>query len=247
MVSFKLIWPEIDTHFKKRYIFSQRTDLNDEYARVLETYDGLQEHLKKVSGKAVIFINQDPHTTAITFRIDVLDPFDTVRITDEVSINAPIDANGALKMTDFRPMLKSVTNRLDDYLQVRRDPRQQRAQQQFSELYTYPCELPEPQTQQARRNPFEVGRADRLPVGGSTVIQQPSPSFGPSGNLVGRDHALFNARGQAARILDPDAPNPLGLEPPGPHMFGRGLPNGERPLPRGAVPTGARFDPFGPV
>ncbi|GIQ80060.1 hypothetical protein KIPB_000794, partial [Kipferlia bialata] len=74
-------------------------------------------------------------------------------------------------------------------------------------------------------SPFGVGAGDVSPFG---------PSGPGSGSVVGPHHpggfpVMPQTRSPGSTLPDP---------------FSRGLPNGV--LPRGAVPPGARFDPFGP-
>ncbi|KAI8371588.1 PI31 proteasome regulator N-terminal-domain-containing protein [Radiomyces spectabilis] len=74
-----------------------------------------------------------------------------------------------------------------------------------------------------RVNPLNVGQSDLEPAGGRLRM----PGVG-SGMFVGPDHPIF---GRSTQGHDDDSS----------HIFG-----GPQPLPRGAVPPGARFDPIGP-
>ncbi|KAN0029312.1 hypothetical protein ACTFIV_011201 [Dictyostelium citrinum] len=74
-----------------------------------------------------------------------------------------------------------------------------------------------------------------FPVFGHNPPFYPGQTRGPGmfpgqGGQVGRDHPGFG-----------NVHNPYGNNP-----YGAGLPGYEQRLPRGAVPPGARFDPFGP-
>ncbi|KAG9288725.1 hypothetical protein G9A89_004344 [Geosiphon pyriformis] len=81
-------------------------------------------------------------------------------------------------------------------------------------------------------NPFSIGREDLDPLGSNPIMGPPrfggggiQPLRGPSrggGMYVGPDHPIFGPRGSG------------------------GIYGGPQPLPRGAVPPGARFDPIGP-
>ncbi|KAI8339736.1 PI31 proteasome regulator N-terminal-domain-containing protein [Chlamydoabsidia padenii] len=74
--------------------------------------------------------------------------------------------------------------------------------------------------------PLNVGGDDLNPLGGPSGDLRPLGGGRGGGMFVGPDHPMFNNR----RDLD----DPAGV-------FG-----GPQPLPRGAVPPGARFDPIGP-
>ncbi|ORZ16267.1 PI31 proteasome regulator N-terminal-domain-containing protein [Absidia repens] len=76
-------------------------------------------------------------------------------------------------------------------------------------------------------SPSSVGRDDLNPLGGPLGSLRPLGSGTGGGMFVGPDHPIF---GGGRNDLD----DPAGV-------FG-----GPQPLPRGAVPPGARFDPIGP-
>eukprot|EP01111_Echinosteliopsis_oligospora_P004774 TRINITY_DN1784_c0_g2_i1.p1 TRINITY_DN1784_c0_g2~~TRINITY_DN1784_c0_g2_i1.p1 ORF type:complete len:314 (-),score=87.70 TRINITY_DN1784_c0_g2_i1:177-1118(-) len=96
------------------------------------------------------------------------------------------------------------------------------------QYYPPPSFLPPDHDYDPLRIPGSGRHAGPFPVGYGDQFPPPLPGFAPPGgmgNLVGPNHPSF-----AGRYNDPNA----------------GLPGGFR-LPRGAVPPGARFDPFGPV
>ncbi|KNZ56001.1 uncharacterized protein VP01_2524g4 [Puccinia sorghi] len=95
------------------------------------------------------------------------------------------------------------------------------------------CERIQVNPQSHQPSPLEIGRSDLDPIGTSnlhlpSLYNAPAGIGGHLGMLVGGDHPMFNRQ--------PQQPGRLG---------GGGAFGGEF-LPPGAVPPGARFDPFGP-
>ncbi|KAI1296382.1 hypothetical protein EDD11_007348, partial [Mortierella claussenii] len=87
-------------------------------------------------------------------------------------------------------------------------------------------------------NPFEIGRSDLDPFGGRIG------GIGGFGGGFGGGMGGVGGSG-GGMVVGPNHPM-FRRPPPGGHRGQSGIFGGPRPLPRGSVPPGARFDPIGP-
>ncbi|KAG9394672.1 proteasome inhibitor PI31 subunit [Carpediemonas membranifera] len=235
MVMIGLMWAVVRPILEKRYECKQIDDHRDDDTRVLDLSASMKAAMSNEAASAILRLHLEDSGRTAVFNIEIHDNSGATVLTDEASVAIPTDSSGALTMTVLRPRMSAVTGMLDQYLVVRQEP------------------FPSHGMRGPGRGVFDetmpggidVGSDDRHPAGIPSVIN-PIGGFHPSGSLVGPGHGLFQGRGERGGVRDPDAPNPLGTDGDV-DEFSKGLPDGERPLPKGAVPPGARFDPFGPV
>ncbi|KAI9622906.1 hypothetical protein H4Q26_014845 [Puccinia striiformis f. sp. tritici PST-130] len=173
---------------------------------------------------------------------EYLDPTEFPLILTKEQQTSSIGLRSTTHLLDFLSLFvnRILNHLLPDLIPVT-NPNNQRPPPPSSTTTSQPQTQPPPPVPEASEgrayvhhqpSPLEIGRSDLDPIGTSN-LHIPSLYNAPSGGIdarsgmiVGGNHPIFNNR----RPDDPRRPGAIGGE------F----------LPPGAVPPGARFDPFGP-